>query len=118
MNFLIRTWYAALGAAVVIYLFSSCSTLNIGQTPAQVQADITTLGALAKPYIPAADQARIHALATQLNSASNFDLATILALIPNLSNPKAQALVSAVIAYLKAAPGYSHAVANGLLADF
>lgn len=113
--------------------FSGCAQWqNIQQTlgtPAQVQADVAILGGVAKPHIPAGDQAKIHLFATQLNAAASLDVSQLVALIPHVSDPNAAALIAAGVAYVNAALAkwggnngttlaYGHAVANGLLADF
>lgn len=114
-------------------LMDGCASLqNIQQTlgtPEQVQADITILGALAKPHLSADVQGKIHLAAVQINSAANLDLTTLFALIPSTGSVNGDALVAAVKAYLTSfvqrwgsnnatTLSYAHAVGAGLLANF
>lgn len=111
----------------------SCATMQDIQkslgTPTAVQADITLLGSIAKSHIPTASQAKIHAFATQLQSAANLDLTALFAMIPTTGSANGDALIGAAKAYLTSvvqkygnnnptAISYMHAVANGLLANF
>lgn len=115
-------------------LFTSCATIKdlpkyLG-SPAQVQADLTIVGGVAKSHIPADAQAKIHQFATYLNQAANLDLDALFALLPaTTGSQNGDALIAAAKAYLTSvvqkygshndtAIAYGHAVANGLLANY
>ncbi len=113
-------------------LIGCASLQNIQQvlgTPAAVQSELTILGSVAKPHIPADAQAKIHTFALQLQSAANLDLTALFALIPTTGSQNGDALISAAKAYLTATVqkyganngtsiAYAHAVASALLANF
>jgi hypothetical protein len=115
-------------------LMSGCAELqNFKQTlgtPAQVQADITILGGVAKSHIPADAQSKIHWFASQLSNAADLNLDALFALLPaTTGSQNGDALISAAKAYLTSfvqkyghnnatALSYARAVAAGLLANF
>lgn len=98
-------------------------------SPANVQAELTILGSVAKPHIPASAYPKIHAWALQINSAAELNLEPLFALIPQTGSQNADALIAAAKAYLtsvvqkygarnQTSIEYARAVANALLANF
>lgn len=115
-------------------LFIGCAStqqfLQVLGTPAQVQADVTVLGAVAKPRITDPNVlATIHKFAVDLQQAGNLDPSQLIALIPHTGNVEADALIAAAVSFVNSAIqkwgsnngttlAYIKAVSGGLLATF
>ena len=125
--------FLPLWASLAACLIMGCTNLAELQktlgTPAQVQADLTIIGAIAKPKISSEAQARIHQFANYLSKAAALDTTELVAMIPKTGSINGDALISAAVAYLNStiakygannqtSLAYAHAVANGLLANF
>lgn len=112
----------------LILALASCANLqNIATTlgtPAEVQQEITALGALARMYVPAKDVATIHQFAVALSQTTGGGAVTP---PPKTGHPKTDALITSGVAILDLAAikfgatgaiPYQHAVGSGLLASF
>lgn len=110
---------------IAICFLTGCASLTnweskIG-TPAQVQAQVTVLGALVKPYLSTSTQGQIHNAAVQIGAATTVDFNALAGLLPITGNAKADAFIASIKAYLALAGPqleYVHAIGNGLLVDF
>ena len=122
--------WASLCAAVVMIGCTNFAQLEttLG-TPTQVQADITILGAIAKPKISVEGQASIHKFANYLVAASALDTTELVAMIPKTGSINGDALISATVAFLNSTLAkygarntttiaYMHGLGIGLLANF
>lgn len=118
----------------VSLLFSSCASFQNFQqflgTPQAVQSELTILGGVAKPHIPANAQAKIHEFAVYLNQAADLNLDSLFALLPKTTGSQnGDALIASAKAYLTATVqkygannattlAYAHAISAALLANF
>jgi len=112
-------------ATIAICFLTGCASLTTWEnklgTPAQVQAEVTALGALAKPYISQSVQTQIHNAATQISAVTTVDFNALAGLFPITGNAKVDAFIASIKAYLALAGPqltYVHAIGLGLLADF
>jgi hypothetical protein len=126
-----RFTLSILAVVTIAASFAGCantqSFIKTLGAPAQVQADVTALGAISKTRIT--DQnvlIQIHKFALDLQQAGNLDPSQLVALIPHTGNVEADALIAAGVSFVNSAIqkwgtnngttlSYVRAVATGLL---
>lgn len=116
----------------IAIILAGCATVAVPPyigPPEQVQAEVSVLAAVAKPYIPSSDYPKIHTFANALATATTINSTLLISLVPHTGHPKTDALISAAAAFISLALShysssdpvslaYCHAVGNALLISF